>query len=119
MAEGPGEAQENQLHRIEALLIKQHAENGNHWHVKKEVTVAHILSTIGVVGLVVASWFSLSAAVAGLQAQTENVSEARLVAVETRLTGGESHTTVVLNDIKTELRSMNKRLDEKLHEHAP
>jgi hypothetical protein len=119
MSDGPATVQQEQLHRIEALLIKQHAENGNHWHVKKEVTVAHILSTIGVVGLVVASWFSLSAAVAGLQAQTENVSEARLVAVETRLTDSELHTTVVLNDIKIELRSMNSRLNSKLHSHVP
>ena len=119
MTEGTGAAQEQQLHRIEALLIKQHAENGNHGHVKKEVTVAHILSTIGVVGLVVASWFSLSAAVAGLQAQTQNVSEARLVAVETRLTDGEMFVNTTLTDIKTELRTMNKRLNEKLHTHAP
>ena len=63
MAEGTDAAQEETLHRIEKMLIEQHAQNGNHWHIKKEVTVAHLLSTIGVVGLVVASWFSLSAAV--------------------------------------------------------
>lgn len=119
MTEGTGAAQEEALHRIEKMLIEQRAQNGNHWHIKKEVTVAHLLSTIGVVGLVVASWFSLSAAVDTLQAQTENVSEARLVGLEARVESDEAFVQGTLNDIKIELRDMNSRLDDKLHTHTP
>ena len=111
-------AQES-LQRIESLLTEQNAQNDNHWHVKKEVTVAHILSTIGIVGLVVASWFSLSAAVASLQDRTANVTEARLVKVETRLTDGETAVNGTLTDIKDELKTMNSRLNDKLHTHDP
>ena len=89
-------------------------KNGNgHWHLKKEVTIAHILSSLAVVGLILTAWYSLSGAVDVLAAQTKNVTEARIVAVETKIDLTDTNVQRSLDSITTELRIINEKLDAK------
>jgi hypothetical protein len=91
------------------------AANGKnqHWHLKKEVTVAHILSSLGVLGLVVTAWFSLQAAVATLDQRTFNVTDARISIIERDVHAIQRQVNSSLMEIKTELRSINDKLDDK------
>lgn len=96
------------------------AANGKseHWHLKKEVTVAHILSSIGVVGMLIAAWFSLQAAVGTLEARTVNVTDARMTAIERDVAAQQRQLSNNMIDIKTELRSINSRLATHADQHA-
>lgn len=100
------------LDRIEKMLVAIH-EGGGHWHLKKEVTVAHILSTFAFLALLIASWYSLSGAVDAIAQRTENITDARMTAVETRQDMNEDHVQKSLDSIAMELRDINAKLDDK------
>lgn len=101
------------LERIEQLLISSGGGNG-HWHLKKEVTVAHILSTFGFLGLLIAAWYSLSGAVEVIAVRTENLTDARMTAVETKQDLNDTHVQQALDNIASELRLINEKLDGKV-----
>ncbi len=98
--------------RLEHLLVAGNGGNG-HWHLKKEVTVAHILSSLAVIALVVTAWYSLSGTVDALAQKTEHLSDARITAVETKQELNDAHVNASLSDIATELRLINEKLDGK------
>ena len=98
--------------RLEQLLVNSNGGNG-HWHLKKEVTVAHILSSVAAISLIVVAWYSLSGAVDALAQKTEHLSDARITAVETKQDLNETHVQNSLDNIATELRLINEKLDGK------
>ena len=102
---------DEKLETIEALLLEARASD-RRWHMKKEVTVSHILSTMGMLGLIIAGWYSLQNAVASVEARTAHVSDARITAIEANVQSLQRQVTSSLVDIKVELRRINDRLDE-------
>ena len=98
--------------RLERLLVSSNGGNG-HWHLKKEVTVAHILSSIAAIALILTAWYSLSGTVDALAKKTENLSDARITAVETKQELNDVHVQQALDTIGTELRLINEKLDGK------
>lgn len=113
----PQDTVTDRLNTIEALLTrhlqldKEVVEEQRHWHLKKEVTVAHILSTIGIVGIALASWFSLSAAVAAIDTRTENITESRIAVVESELHSSAEYMRENFRSINTSLATINTKLD--------
>lgn len=107
----------SRLDTIESLLLqhlqvdKKSMEAAKHWHLKKEVTVAHILSTIGIVGIALASWFSLSSAVAALDTRTENITESRIAVVESELHSSAEYMRENFRSINGSLEVINSKLD--------
>jgi hypothetical protein len=104
----------HKLHQIEQMLCDARDGKNQHWHLKKEVTVAHILSSIGMVAILVAAWFSLTAAVNAIDVRTVNITDARVTALETNVRNISITTNSSLLEIKTELRSINEKLDHKV-----
>ena len=104
---------DERIQHIETMLVDAANGKNQHWHLKKEVTVAHILSSIGLVGMLIAAWFSLQAAVAAVDHRTENVTDARMTAIERDVQSVQRQLNTSLLDIKTELRSINDKLDDK------
>jgi 16S rRNA G1207 methylase RsmC len=113
----PEDTLQDRLDTIEALLTrhlqldKEVVETQKHWHLKKEVTVAHILSTIGIVGIALASWFSLSAAVAAIDTRTENITESRIAIVESELQNSAEYMRDNFRSINGSLAAINSKLD--------
>ena len=113
----PEDTVQDRLDTIEALLTrhlkldKEVVETQRHWHLKKEVTVAHILSTIGIVGIALASWFSLSAAVAAIDTRTENITESRIAVVESELHSSAQYMRDNFRSINGSLEVINSKLD--------
>ena len=101
------------LDRIEQLLVAANGGAG-HWHLKKEVTVAHILSSLGFLALLITGWYSLSGTVDAINQRTENITDARMTAVETRQDMTETHVESALDNITVELRMINEKLDDKV-----
>lgn len=108
----------SRLDSIEALLvghIKSTAaadDVGRHWHVKKEVTVAHILSTCGVLGLLVVSWFTLTSTVEAIDTRTLNITEARIGSVEQHVDTLDTFMRDNVTTINTSLTGINTKLGE-------
>ena len=98
--------------RLEQLLVSSNGGNG-HWHLKKEVTVAHILSSVAVIALVITAWYSLSGTVDALAQKTEFLSDARITAIETKQELNDEHVKTALTTIAMELRLINEKLDGK------
>jgi hypothetical protein len=104
----------DRLARIENLLTIQVNGHNEHWHVKKEVTVAHILTTLGAIVLILTAWFSVRGDVQSLQSAIAHpVSDARVTSVERDVVNMRSTYENTFTEIKTELRSINDKLDEK------
>lgn len=97
---------------VQGPVLKDKSGNA-HWHLKKEVTIAHILSTVVGVAIIVTAWYSLSGAVDVLAAQTKNVTDARMVAVETKVDLTDTNVQRSLDAINSELRTINDKLDAK------
>jgi hypothetical protein len=108
---------QNQLRRIEELmshhvaLEQQVAAQDSVWHLKKEVTVAHVLSTIGIVGLVLTSWFSLSASVAAIEMRTEKITDSRVSVVEAEVEASTEYMRENFRTINSSLAVINQKLD--------
>jgi hypothetical protein len=108
---------QNQLRRIEELmshhvaLEKQVAAQDSVWHLKKEVTVAHVLSTVGIVGLVITSWFSLSASVAAIEMRTEKITDSRVSVVEAEVEASTEYMRENFRTINSSLAVINQKLD--------
>jgi hypothetical protein len=107
----------DRLDTIEALLTrhlkldKEVVEQERHWHLKKEVTVAHILTSVGIISILVASWFSLSAAVAALDVRTQNITESRMSVVEAQIDSSNGYMRENFREINSSLALINSKLD--------
>ncbi len=107
----------DRLDTIEALLTrhlkldKEVVEQERHWHLKKEVTVAHILTSVGIISILVASWFSLSAAVAALDVRTQNITESRMSVVESQIDSSNEYMRENFREINSSLALINSKLD--------
>jgi hypothetical protein len=105
------------LDTIEHLLVqhlkidKQIAGQQDTWHLKKEVTVAHILTSIGVVALVIASWYSLSGAVAAIDNRTATITNARMTRVELQVENTAASMREGFQSINENLGAINGKLD--------
>ena len=108
----------SRLDSIEALLVGHikntatTADEGRHWHVKKEVTVAHILSTCGVLALLVVSWFTLTSTVDAIDTRTLNITEARIGSVEQHVDTLDAFMRDNVTTINTSLTGINTKLGE-------
>ena len=106
----------SRLDSIEALLVghiqttSKVDEAGKHWHVKKEVTVAHILSTGGVLALLVVSWFTLTSTVEAIDTRTLNITEARIGSVEQHVETLDTYMRDEVGAINTSLGDINTKL---------
>lgn len=113
----PDDQLTDRLDTIEALLTrhlsldKEVVEQERHWHLKKEVTVAHILTSVGIVAIMLGSWFSLSAAVAALDTRTENITESRMSVVESQIGSSDAYMRENFRNINSSLALINSKLD--------
>lgn len=106
------------MEHIEGLMVHKHREDA-HWHLKKEVTVAHLLTSIGAIALVVAAWFSMNAAISSIDQRTAEIDDARITRLETTLTNMDRQMSNSLRDIKSELRDLNHSLDDHIFDNMP
>jgi|Cruoilmetagenom7_1024161.scaffolds.fasta_scaffold09569_3 hypothetical protein len=107
----------SRLDAIEKLLVA-HLEvdrgiafKGAHWHLKKEVTVAHILSSFGIIAIGIGSWFSLTSAVEALDTRTVTITEARVSGVESDVKNLDGYMREHLGGINISLIAINRKLD--------
>lgn len=104
------------LDSIEGLLVTHIKDSRDkdievaHWHVKKEVTVAHILSTLGVLALLVVSWFTLTSTVQAIDTRTLNITEARIGSVEQHVETLDTYMRDEVGAINTSLGAINTKL---------
>ena len=108
----------SRLDTIEGLLVTHIKDSRDkdtevaHWHVKKEVTVAHILSTLGVLALLIVSWFTLTSTVQAIDTRTLNITEARIGSVEQHVDTLEVFMRDNVSTINTSLTGINTKLGE-------
>lgn len=104
---------DDRLEAIESLLREEFTARDKHWHLKKEVTVAHILSTFGMVSLVLASWFSLTAAVEAVETRTSSITDGRIVAIEQKIEALNRQVNSSLGRIETKLTRLEDKFDQR------
>lgn len=107
----------SRLDAIEGLLVRhltvdvEQSEKTKHWHLKKEVTVAHLISSAAIITVVIASWFTLTNTVDALDARTLNITDTRVAGIEDHVEVVDDYMRENFGTINRSLITINGKLD--------